>query len=184
MRREEHGAGHDERVLVLLANLLPVGGVREQPLVRFEILLLFDLLRQQQRRAGWMLLALTVAVGAAGCGVTRSVEVATRHPRLILCDVHERQDVCVDDSQRRLGAKLAAEQTNRFLVRIDILGAAGHEAGHEHALKWRNVQLWLNGCFDRDFVVVGPARRNPHRGDDGGGEREPTASLCLNRSDH
>ena len=37
--REEHGARDDQRVLKLLADSLPVRRVREEPLVRLEILL-------------------------------------------------------------------------------------------------------------------------------------------------
>ena len=42
---------------ILLADLFPVRGVREQPLVRLEVLLVLDLLRQRQR---------LIAIGAGG----------------------------------------------------------------------------------------------------------------------
>src|SRR5262249_30991849 len=48
--REEHRAGHDERVLVFLADALPVRGVGEQPLVGLEIFLFFDVLQNWRRR--------------------------------------------------------------------------------------------------------------------------------------
>src|SRR5262249_8932227 len=47
VRHEQHGAGDDQRVLVFLADSLPVRRVRKKALVRFEVLLLFDLRRER-----------------------------------------------------------------------------------------------------------------------------------------
>ena len=52
-------------------------------------------------------------------------------------DFHQRQDVGVDDAQLRLGAQLAAQQARRFEVAVHVVGAAGDEAGDEHALERR-----------------------------------------------
>ena len=60
---------------------------------------------------------------------------------LILRDFDERHDVGVDHLERRLGAELAAQQADRFLIRVDVLGAASHEAGDEDALKRRDIEL-------------------------------------------
>jgi hypothetical protein len=48
---EQHRAGDDQRVLELLADPLPVGGVREEPLVRLEILFFLDVCGSAS--AGW-----------------------------------------------------------------------------------------------------------------------------------
>ena len=49
---EDDGAGHDQRLLEFLADLLPVGGVGKQRLVRLEILLVEDSLRERPSPAG------------------------------------------------------------------------------------------------------------------------------------
>src|SRR5262245_58019474 len=53
VRREEHRAGDDQRILKFFADALPVRGVREEALVRLEIFFFLDLLRQRDalRRA-------------------------------------------------------------------------------------------------------------------------------------
>src|SRR4030095_13880548 len=50
-RREEHGAGHDERLLIFLPDPLPVLDVREDVLVRLQVFLFLDL-RRRGRRCG------------------------------------------------------------------------------------------------------------------------------------
>ena len=82
---------------------------------------------------------------------------------LFLRDVDQRHDVGVDHLERRFRAELAAQQADRFLVRVDVFGAAGDEAGDEHALKRRDIQLRLDRRFDRDFEVVGAARATRER---------------------
>ena len=73
---------------------------------------------------------------------------------LVLRDLDERHDVGVDDPQRRLRAQLAAQQPDRFLVGVDVVGAAGDEAGDQHALERRDVQLRLDRRLDRDLEVA------------------------------
>ena len=104
---------------------------------------------------------------------------------LILRDFDERHDVGVDDLERRLGPQLAAQQPDRFLVRVHVLGSASHKAGDQHALKRRDVELRLNGRFDRDFEIVGAARQGDGRASGRQqGEREATTCLSLDSSGH
>ncbi len=115
--------------------------VREDVLVRVEILLLLDRWRKGSRRAA------AVAVAAFGG------------------DVLERQYVGVDHAELGLRAQLAAQETRGFQIAIDILGAAGNEAGDEDALKRRDVQLGPDWRLDRDLERVRAGRRQQHRGD-------------------
>jgi hypothetical protein len=48
VRREQHRAGDDQRVLIFLADLLPVRNIGEEAFVRLQILLVFDLFGQRQ----------------------------------------------------------------------------------------------------------------------------------------
>ena len=42
LRREQHGAGHDQRLLIFLTDPLPVGDVRKNVLVGFEVFLVVE----------------------------------------------------------------------------------------------------------------------------------------------
>ena len=81
----------------------------------------------------------------------------------------QRHHVGVDHPERRLVAELTAQQADRFLIRVEVLVAAGHEAGDEDALERRHVQLRLDRRFDRDLERVGAA------GDDRRGAASPPA---------
>ena len=96
---------------------------------------------------------------------------------LLLRDVDERHHVGVDDLERRLGAQLAAQQPHGFLVGVDVVAAAGDEAGDEHALERRYIQLRLDRRFDRNLVGVGAARDEHDRGS-GRGERGSEQPTC------
>ena len=91
---------------------------------------------------------------------------------LILRDFDERQDVGVDDAERRLRAQLAAQQAHRFLVGVDVFAAASDEADDEHALKRRDVELGLDRRLDRNLVVVGTQHGQCGDRRDGDGERQ------------
>jgi hypothetical protein len=134
MRREHDRAGHDQRLLIFLADLLPVLDVGEYALVRFEVFFVFDL-----------------------CGGRRGAAALTAG-RLV-GDFHQRQHVSVDDAQLRLGSQLTAEQPRGLQIRVDVVGAAGDEAGDEDALKRRHIQLRTDRRLDRDLVIVGARRR-------------------------
>ena len=174
MRREEHRAGDDQRVLVFLAELLPERDVGEDALVRLEILLVADLdfgvgcaawpaarLGAGVVRAGSRDRRQLLAVGgvrlATGCVACRCDRRLCR--RLLVGDLGERQHVGFDHAQRRLRAQLAAQQPHRLEVRVHVLGAAGDEAGDEHALERRHVHLRLDRRLDRDLVEVRAGRR-------------------------
>ena len=95
--------------------------------------------------------------------------VARRRRRLAalalrLRDLDERQDVGVDDLQRRLRAQLAAQQPDGFLIGVDVFVAARDEAGDQDALKCRDIELGPNRRLDRDLEVARPARER-HGGD-------------------
>ena len=177
LRHEEDRAGDDQRVLILLADPPPVGGVREETLVGLEVLLVLDFLRQREGQRG------AIQVGGRP-GVARYLE-RWRRLVLILRDLAQLHDVGVDDSERRLRAKLAAQQPDRLLVRIDVVGAAGDESGDQHALECRDVELRLDGRLDRDLEVARRrSRQRPRARCRDGRSRQLTASLSslLRRS--
>ena len=99
-----------------------------------------------------------VVPAAVGWRRQASTPVA-RRPRvapagLFARELDERQHVGVDHAQRRLRAELAAQQPHRLEIRVHVLGAAGEEAGDQHALERRDVHLRLDGRLDRDLVEV------------------------------
>ena len=163
VRREHHRAGDDQRLLIFLADLLPVLDVGEEGLVRLEILLFLD-------RGS---LSGVAACGASPFGsafdslfplcrpcLRRSWPAPPSLPaRLVLGrDFHQRQHVGIDDAQLGLGAQLTAQQARRLEVAVDVVGAAGDEAGDEHALKRRHIELRLDRRLDRNLVVVRASR--------------------------
>src|SRR6185503_7176780 len=143
-RREEYGAGHDERLLIFLTDPLPVLDVREDVLVRLQVFLFLDL-----RRRGRGCAATTTAVAIAAFGR----------------DILQREYIGVDDAQLRLRPQLAAKQPRGFQVSVHVLGAARDEAGDEHALKCRHIQLRADGRLDRDLERVSAGDRHQHRGE-------------------
>ena len=96
MRCEENRAGDDERILVLLADLLPEVGVGEHLLVRLEILLFPD----PRGRAIWRRLA---SSGRCWCWFSRGWLGRARRigelGNLLLCDLDERQRLGIDHAK-------------------------------------------------------------------------------------
>ena len=113
--------------------------------------------------------AVAACWGGAVAGRRRSRVFAVRGFILVLRDVDERHDIGVDYFERRLGPELTAEQSNRLLVRVDILRSTRDETDDEHALKRRHVELGLDWRFDRNLVEVGAAGGRRQREDDGCG---------------
>ena len=141
MRREQHGAGDDERILIFLADALPVVRVGEDVLVGLQVFLVPDLV-----------------------GLQCFARLGSRAGRLTLRpavrrDVHQRKHVGIDHAQVRLHAQLASQQANRLEIAIDIVGAAGEEAGDEDALKRRHVELGGDWRFNRNLVEAGASRQ-------------------------
>ncbi len=89
---------------------------------------------------------------------------------LILRDLDERHRVGVDHAQRRLRAQLAPQQAHRFLVGVELVVAAGDEAGDEHALERGHVELGPDRRFDRDLEQLAAAGHGQH----GAGRRDRT----------
>ena len=141
MRPEQHHPGDDERLLVFLADLFPVLDVGEELLVGLEILFFLDRRQPRLRRRR----------GVGGRGRRRR----RRRPCLLLSgDFGQRQRFGLDDAQAAFLAQLAAEQSDRFQIRVDFFVAAGDEAGDQYALERRDIQLRLDRRFDRDLEVA------------------------------
>ena len=122
MRREQHPAGDDHRVLIFLADLFPVIGVGEDVLVRLEIFFRFE-------GGGFRLLA-RIRRGTRGLALRAAVH---RH-------VHQRQYVGVHDAQIRFHPQLAAEQPHRLHVAVHIVGAA-RESVNRQLQAWRKEAI-------------------------------------------
>src|SRR4029453_7441690 len=102
--------------------------------------------------------------------------------RLILRDLDQRKNVGVDDFERGFGAQLAAQQPHGFLVGVDVFAAAGDEAGDEHSLERRDIQLGLNRRLDRDLQITCAAGKRGGGQERGRrGERQSTCCLCRSR---
>ena len=192
MRREEHRAGDDQRVLVLLAELLPEATFAKMPSYGSRSFSLRMRCSAGRQRPG---AALRTGVGCArvrpvgspsarclAAGAGRRPRRRGRLGRASPCSgamSASGSDVGFDDAQRRLRAQLAAQQAHRFEVRVHILGAAADEPGDEHALERRHVHLRLDRRLDRDLVeVVQPERRTAATS----AERQASDSLAAFRA--
>ena len=161
VRRKVDGAGQDQRVLVLLAEVAPEPDVREDRLVALQVFF-------AHRIVGVDELGVRGFLGGRG-PVGRLLAAAGLGPlpcaSLLGGDVEQRQDVGVDDLQVRVAAQLAAEQPRRLEVGVHVFRAAGDEAGDQHALELRDVQLRRQGRLDGD-VIEGRARGEQAEGAD------------------
>ena len=106
---------------------VPLLGREQHVLVLVEVLVVLD--RVGERR---------VAIGLAILGR----------------DVHERENIRIDDAQLGLGAELTPQQPGRLQVAIDIFGTARDETGDEHALERGHVQFRTDRRLDWNLVVA------------------------------
>ena len=181
MRREQHRAGDDQRVLVFLADALPVGGVGEQALVRLEIFFVLDILRQRQRPR-----SVAAPCGRRGFARRRSPRRASAGApapcsgpaRLRSAAGRRRRSPCSDDLVR---SWLRSRRTVSWFASTSSVPPATKPAT---STRWNadDIQLRLDRRLDRDLVVVRrrtPARW-PRRSD--GDERRARAYCCLCRA--
>ena len=189
MRREEHRAGDDERVLELLADLLPVVDVGEDRLERLEVLLVLDA-RRVRVAGGW---------AAGGC-CARSAR-RRRRCRCRRCPAPACRRSPTARRARCSTASSSSGSTSASITRrpdfdrswlrsrrtVSRFASTSSEPpamkpAIEHALERRHVQLRLDRRFDRDLVEAG-ARAHRERSSASELPRRLVRSLIsLNRS--
>jgi hypothetical protein len=155
VRQEQNGTGDDERLLMLVADLLPVLGVAEDAGVRFEAALVGD--RRKLARFGCLSRWLS---GCAG----RVTVLGGRN--ILERALGDGDGVGIDHAEDVLGPELAAKQPHRLHVRVHVVAGAGEEAGHIDALEGRDVQLGRNRRFNGDFGVTAATTAGERADDD------------------
>ena len=192
--REEHRAGDDQRILVLLAELLPERDVLEDRLVAFEILFVADLAVgrfHSGAAGGWLAGAASASAaaggvlgsptgGCCGAGVEGGGSAGVwPGPPPVVSDARSARPASLTCSR----AMSTSGSTSASMTRsVDLLrswlrsrrtvsrfpstssDAAADEAGDEDARERRDVHLRLDGRLDRNLVEV--------RAADGGAQQD------------
>ena len=177
MRREQHRAGDDQRVLIFLADRLPVRDVGEQPLVRLEILLVLDAsaAAAASASAGPAPVAAPLPADVAAAGVVRS---AVGRLVLILRDLDAAActSASITLSDDFVRSWLRSRRTVSWFVSTSSVPPATKPAT---STRWngRDVQLGLDRRFDRDLErsrAAGDSVAAPH-----GRQRATSARLLA-----
>ena len=140
MRREQHRAGDDQRLLIFFADLLPVFDVREQALVRLEILFFLD--RRRACRRG------------AGAGRSRPLGRRTSISGRTSASMTRRSDLV-----------RSWLRSSRVVSRLPSTSSVPPEMKPATSTRWNaaDIELRPDRRLDRDFVVARARRQRAGR---------------------